>query len=125
MDFHRESIDSWDANAAYWDEGVGREGNKYWDVLQRPTLERLVQVTPNSHALDLATGNGIVARWLASRCRSVLATDGSAEMLVRARRHDSMEQKSNITYRQLDVTKPSDFSELLDDPQTVRHPEIL
>lgn len=119
MDFHRESLDAWDANAAYWDEGIGRGGNKYWDALQRPSLERMVQVTPDSHALDLATGNGIVARWLASRCRSVLATDGSAEMLKRAQSHDSTEPKSNITYRKLDVTQSSDFATLLQDTRTV------
>lgn len=117
MDFHRESLDAWDANAAYWDEGVGTNGNKYWDVLQRPTLERMVKVAADSHALDLATGNGIVARWLASRCGSVIATDGSAEMLKRAQRHDSNEQKSKITYQELDVTQPSDFAKLLEDPR--------
>ncbi|KAK8039346.1 hypothetical protein PG993_007757 [Apiospora rasikravindrae] len=124
MEFHQESQSSWEANAAYWDATVGQEGNKYWKVLQRPTLERLIPrgERPNggdiSKALELATGNGLGARWLASAegggFASVLATDGSAEMLKHAQRRQSDEAAAAKTaYRQVDVTDAAAFDELL------------
>ncbi|KAK8094666.1 hypothetical protein PG997_001351 [Apiospora hydei] len=124
MEFHQESQSSWEANAAYWDTTIGQEGNKYWKVLQRPTLERLIPCgerpdgSGSSKALELATGNGLGARWLASAegggFGSVLATDGSAEMLKHAQRRQSDEAASAKTrYRQVDVTDAAAFDELL------------
>ncbi|RYP21551.1 hypothetical protein DL765_002187 [Monosporascus sp. GIB2] len=116
LSFHQESIESWDANAEFWDNGVGEQGNKYWKVLQLPTLKRMIQVKPGSKALDLATGNGLAARWLASEGASVLATDGSEKMLERAELRHSAAFGDNISYRQLDVTDIAAFEALERDP---------
>lgn len=100
----------WNNNANFWDEAVGVEGNEYWTALQRPALERLIKFKPGCKALDLATGNGLVARWLAQGGATVIATDGSTNMLGRAARHTPKDQKDLITYEPLDVTNPADFS---------------
>ncbi|KAK8862574.1 S-adenosyl-L-methionine-dependent methyltransferase [Apiospora arundinis] len=119
MEFHQESQSGWEANAAYWDASIGQEGNKYWKLLQRPALERLIpRHRPGSKVLELATGNGLVARWLASieggGFASVLATDGSAEMLKHAeRRQTDQEAAAKTLYRQVDVTDAAAFDELL------------
>lgn len=121
MEFHQTSQSSWDTNAAHWDEAIGQEGNKYWKVLQLPALERLTpRGQPGRKALELATGNGLAARWLASAsgggCASVLATDGSAEMLKHAARRQNDEAAAAKTaYRQIDVTDSVAFDELLAD----------
>ena len=118
---------SWETNAEFWDNGIGEQGNIYWKVLQLPTLRRMIDVRPGSKALDLATGNGLAARWLASEGASVLATDGSAEMLERAKlRHAATAYGENISYRRLDVTEAADFEFLKRDPATVSwHTTIL
>ncbi|KAK8133803.1 hypothetical protein PG984_005815 [Apiospora sp. TS-2023a] len=126
MEFHETSQSSWDANAAHWDESIGQDGNKYWKVLQLPALERLIPRggRPDQKALELATGNGLAARWLASveggGYTSVLATDGSAEMLKHAERRQSSVDGAaaagtKTAYRQVDVTNSAAFDELLAD----------
>ncbi|KAK7948104.1 uncharacterized protein PG986_008990 [Apiospora aurea] len=117
MGFHQESQSSWNANAAYWDTTIGQEGNKYWKVLQRPTLERLISRgkrpdgSGSSKALELATGNGLGARWLAS---AEGAASRRAEMLKHAQWRQSDEAAAAKTrYRQVDVTDAAAFDELL------------
>lgn len=125
MEHHVESLSSWETNAEWWDGGVGRDGNQYWKSLQEPSLRRLladhVRQERGSRALDLATGNGLTARWLANNgCASVLATDGTAGMLDKARqRAQSPAEVDRIEYRQLDVTDHDALLEVLKDPGMV------
>ncbi|KAL8365481.1 hypothetical protein RB595_004342 [Gaeumannomyces hyphopodioides] len=89
-----ESLAAWSQNAAYWDDTVGQDGNIYWKRLQEPSLRRLVfgagGVPAYFEALDLCSGNGIVARWLADpghgdRAEHIAVTDGCSEMVRLAR----------------------------------------
>ncbi|KAI1873548.1 hypothetical protein JX265_005170 [Neoarthrinium moseri] len=126
MEFHKEALASWETNASFWNEGVGRDGNKYWKSLQMPALERMIDVRSGSRALEFATGNGLVARWLVSRgCDSVLATDGSAGMLKHAENRQSADEASKISYRQLDVTDPVSYDELKADPRATGGFDII
>lgn len=90
-----EALSKWDAIASYWDAGIGRDGNKYWRALQEPCLRRMLGAhlaKPGCRALDLATGNGLCARWLkAQGAAEVVATDGSEDMLVIAGGHEGGE----------------------------------
>ncbi|OAA60419.1 methyltransferase type 11 [Niveomyces insectorum RCEF 264] len=86
-DINDAALAAWSANAADWDAAMGFDGNQYWRALERPRrLLRCKQVlperlagsgagpgsrrtlTPTSgvRALDLGTGNGLTARWLAA-----------------------------------------------------------
>ncbi|KAG8414614.1 hypothetical protein J3459_014205 [Metarhizium acridum] len=103
---------SWIENAEWWDTTMGLHGNKYWQQLQKPSLERLVPVQPGCRALDLATGNGLVARWLAGKGASVIASDGSEDMIKRAAQRSSPEEAERISYRLLDVTLAEAFEDL-------------
>lgn len=118
---HDESVASWKTNAAYWDDGIGQHGNNYWKRLQQPALERMIpfQSGTETRALELATGNGLVARWLASKGASVLATDISTEMLELAARREMPEHTGRISYLQLDVTDPRELGELAEQNVTV------
>ncbi|KAJ8119249.1 hypothetical protein ONZ43_g3763 [Nemania bipapillata] len=111
---HDESIASWKTNAAYWDNGIGQDGNKYWKRLQKPALERMIpfQQGADMRVLELATGNGLVARWFAAKGASVLATDISTEMLDISARRELPEHKGKISYLQLDVTDPEELDVL-------------
>jgi hypothetical protein len=136
MNYNAESLSAWEANSAWWDDGVGRDGNKYWTRLQEPSLRRMlashvvVADTNNpdggrrgsSQALDLATGNGLTARWLVNNgCGSVLATDGVAGQLERARKRGATPaERDRIEYQQLDVTDYDALLDVLKDPKKVK-----
>ena len=76
--------EAWDANAAYWDREMG-EGNAFHRYLLMPHLERLVHPQPGDRILEIACGNGQLARWMSSRGASVLAVDASEQMVALAR----------------------------------------
>ncbi|KAI0425812.1 S-adenosyl-L-methionine-dependent methyltransferase [Xylaria sp. FL1042] len=117
---HEESIASWKTNAAFWDEGI-QDGNKYWRCLQKPALERMIPIQPQSETrvLELATGNGLVARWLVEKGATVLATDINVEMLDLAKRREKPEYQGKISYRQVDATSPEALGTLANENITV------
>lgn len=102
---------SWETFAPSWDKGMGDEGNDYFRFLELPILEKLVDRSQGSHALDLATGNGLVARWLAEKSDSVIATDGAVAMIEYAKaRADSTQHADKISFHHLDVTSESSWN---------------
>ncbi|EEH44071.1 uncharacterized protein PADG_00360 [Paracoccidioides brasiliensis Pb18] len=88
---------------------MGADGNDYYKAVELPVLERMAAVKPGDMALDLATGNGLVARWLAYRGARVIATDESQAMLDHAKCRgvdaDGIHIVS-ISYQVLDATSP-------------------
>jgi cyclopropane fatty-acyl-phospholipid synthase-like methyltransferase len=107
-DLSAEAIESWNVNAAFWDKRMGTKGNKWYNKLEIPVLERLARVSPGTNALDLATGNGLVARWLAAQGAQVLATDVSPKMIEIATGYQLGTESSAppVTYQLLDLTNP-------------------
>ena len=79
------NLTTWTANAAFWDSYMGTHGNHFVNRLELPSLSSLLSPLPGEHALDLATGNGLIARWLQEKGCVVSASDGSAEMVKLAR----------------------------------------
>ncbi|GBF60162.1 hypothetical protein TMEN_2567 [Trichophyton mentagrophytes] len=110
-------VAAWDQLAEAWDMLMGTPGNDYYTIIELPALERLVQPKPGDCALDLATGNGLVAHWMAQKGSSVLATDGSSAMVTKARARQSKRLEENgevkVSYKILDVTDPQHFEELI------------
>lgn len=93
---------------------MGNEGNDYFRFLELPILEKLVERSEGHCALDLATGNGLVARWLAHGVNSVVATDGVRSMLDRAKtRTDGSLYGNKISYHCLDVTSQSSWDSFM------------
>ncbi|HYW28496.1 MAG TPA: class I SAM-dependent methyltransferase [Gaiellales bacterium] len=107
-DLSADAVARWDRNAAFWDEQMGGDGNEFHLTLIRPAVERLLGDVDGRHVLEIACGNGLFARRLAALGATVLATDGSPEMLARARAHGS----SGIEYRLLDASDPAELSGL-------------
>ncbi|KAK4931508.1 hypothetical protein LTR66_016045, partial [Elasticomyces elasticus] len=102
---------SWETFAPSWDKGMGDEGNDYFRFLELPILEKLVDRSQGSHALDLATGNGLVARWLAEKSDSVIATDGAVAMIEFAKaRTDTTQHAGKISFHHLNVTSDSSWN---------------
>lgn len=118
MEAHRSenpSLLPWETHAASWDEGMGDDGNQYFSALELPILKKLVSPQLENRALDLATGNGLVARWLAKEGASVIATDGSKAMIERARARTldwhqrGKISEDKISFHILDVTDNSSW----------------
>ncbi|KAL3443938.1 S-adenosyl-L-methionine-dependent methyltransferase [Aspergillus insuetus] len=110
------SLTPWDKFASTWDEGMGDEGNDYFRYLELPILEKLVKSAEGFRALDLATGNGLVARWLAQKgAASLIATDGAPAMLDYARaRTEGASYADRISYHCLDVTNQASWDEFIE-----------
>jgi 2-polyprenyl-3-methyl-5-hydroxy-6-metoxy-1,4-benzoquinol methylase len=98
----RESGRIWEQKADFWDEKMG-EGNLFHRHLVAPALERLLSPQPDEQILDLACGNGLVARRLAALGAQVVAIDVSERFLQRARARTT-QHAERIDYRQIDAT---------------------
>ncbi|EHK18169.1 uncharacterized protein TRIVIDRAFT_159901 [Trichoderma virens Gv29-8] len=114
----KEALATWETNAEIWNSGVGEHGNKYWKQLQMPSLERLLGPSlskPGCSALELATGNGLCARWLADNgAASIIATDGTFGMLEQVKKYPNADRGGKISFRKLDVTDANDFEPLVE-----------
>ena len=81
----RETVEIWDRNADFWDEGMG-EGNAFHKNLIEPTQLRLLSLESGERVLDIACGNGQFARKMASLGAEVLAVDAAPRMIENAQR---------------------------------------
>lgn len=95
-----EAIGAWEKNAAFWDQRMG-EGNQFFEILLWPAVEKLLRPALRERLLDIACGNGLTSRRLASAGTNVTAFDGSAAMIDLARQHSG---PPNIDYRVVDAT---------------------
>lgn len=119
------AVAAWETNAKSWDAAMGSTGNDYYKVLELPVLERMVQVKSGERALDLATGNGLVAHWLARAGAKVIATDGCRGMLDFAEKRGKEASEAgemDVEYRLLDVTDAKMWNEFVESEVAgVRH----
>lgn len=83
----REMRRVWDANAGFWDDYVGPEGNAFHRILVAPAQMRLLALRPDERVVELASGNGQFSREMARAGAEVVASDFSAVFVERARSH--------------------------------------
>ncbi len=98
----------WDQKAAFWDEMHGDDGNRFHRRLISPSVERLLALQEGEHVLDVACGNGVMARRMAALGGQVTAVDFSAALLDRARQRGQVAGAPSasppIDYRLVDCT---------------------
>ncbi|MGE5264692.1 MAG: class I SAM-dependent methyltransferase, partial [Acidobacteriota bacterium] len=92
----------WDHNASFWDDKMG-EGDQFQKLLVGPATERLLEVRPGQRILDVACGNGVMARRLAQLGANVVACDFASALIERARAR-STEYSDRIEYHVVDAT---------------------
>ncbi len=107
-DHNAESLAAWDANAEFWDQAQGDEGNYWQRVLVFPNTLELLQPLPGS-VLEIACGNGNFARKLARLGVAVTASDGSEAQLEQARERSAGHK---IRWIRLDATDRSALAAL-------------
>jgi ubiquinone/menaquinone biosynthesis C-methylase UbiE len=93
----------WDAKAAFWDELHGGEGNRFHRCFVGPSVEYLLALQPGERVLDIACGNGVLARRLAALGGRITATDFSTALIEKARAR-SQQGGEPITYQVVDAT---------------------
>jgi SAM-dependent methyltransferase len=91
----------WERIAGWWDIVIG-EGNEFQQELIIPATDRLLALVPGEKVLDIACGNGNYARRLAAAGAKVVAFDGAATFIERARSRTA--PGIDITYLVLDAT---------------------
>jgi 2-polyprenyl-3-methyl-5-hydroxy-6-metoxy-1,4-benzoquinol methylase len=99
---------SWNINAEFWDKRMA-DGNDFFNILVWPAVEKLLQPSEGDRLLDVACGNGVTSRRLASAKASVTAFDFSEAMINLARKRAG---QSNIDYRIIDATQREALLEL-------------
>jgi SAM-dependent methyltransferase len=109
MDESDEVRSAWDANAEHWDKSQG-EGKTFALELVAPAEEALYEVKPGHRVLEIACGNGLHSRRLASRGAKVTATDLSPRMIEIAKAKTPAELE--VEYRVLDATDAQQLSAL-------------
>src|SRR6266498_3002039 len=109
-DPHQFTHDAWEANADVWDARMGDNGNDFFNLLCWPTLVSLLDVQPGQHILDIACGNGLTSRRLATLGAQVTAFDFSTNLIEKAKaRTNNYREASHwdqfpITYHVIDAT---------------------
>ena len=100
-DLNARARQQWDAKASFWDALHGYDGNLFHKTLVGPSAERLLGIKPGERVLDVACGNGQMARRLTELGAQVVATDFSAALIEKAK---ARTPDSTIDYRVIDAT---------------------
>ena len=101
----------------FWDNVAGVY-DLFADIFNKETHKALIaavssRIAPDDAVLECACGTGLLTGAIAKRCRSLVATDFSANMLKRARKKYGA--LPNVTFRQADILH-------LDEPDGECHP---
>jgi ubiquinone/menaquinone biosynthesis C-methylase UbiE len=92
----------WDRMAAWWDEKQGEEGDRWHRLLIEPPFERVIGDVGGLRVLEVACGNGRLARRMARRGATVTAVDASEGMILHAREREA-EAPTGTDYRVADA----------------------
>jgi len=89
----------WEPVAAWYDELVGDRGSEYHREVVIPGLLRLIPPRAGARLLDVACGQGVVARAFAERGAKVVAVDASRSLIEAARERQSREDRGGRSGR--------------------------
>ena len=99
---NQTSKDAWNTNAEIWDSHMGNDGNDFFNDLCWPVLTSFLDPKPDSSILDVACGNGLTSRRLATLGANVTAFDFSANLIEKAKARSNPDNR--ISYRIIDAT---------------------
>jgi ubiquinone/menaquinone biosynthesis C-methylase UbiE len=101
---------AWNENAEWWDQAAG-DADTFHRWLIFPAIDALLAPSPGQRILEIACGNGNLARRLARAGAGVVAVDFAEELLDRARARP-VDGPGTIDYRYLDATDPGQLAAL-------------
>lgn len=103
MEKQRDQNTGWQKVGKWYDSIVGVEGHYYHQKIVLPGLLRLLELEKNSSLLDLACGQGILARQIPPSV-SYVGIDAAKSLITKAKSYDG--NQKNHHYYVADVTKP-------------------
>lgn len=95
-------VSVWDQAALWYDALVGMQGSEYQRQLIMPGAFRLLGLKKDSHALDLACGQGVFSRYIHEKGIQVTGLDTSDELVRLANRRS----KAGIKFITADAGDP-------------------
>ncbi|MFH1140869.1 MAG: class I SAM-dependent methyltransferase [Chloroflexota bacterium] len=101
-----QNISYWDSLADWFDKRQGDEGDLWHRALINPTVLRVLGAVDGQRLVDLACGNGALARQLARRGAQVTGVDASARLITLAERREAS-NPLGIRYHASDATQLS------------------
>ncbi|MBI4497758.1 MAG: class I SAM-dependent methyltransferase [Chloroflexi bacterium] len=96
------NVEDWEQIAEWYDHKQGDGGDLWHRALIDPAVFRALGAVSGQRVLDLACGNGYLARRLARQGAQVTAVDASAPIIARARAREQQEPLG-ITYHVADA----------------------
>ncbi len=127
----REANTSWEPVEDWYKSSVGKEGHVYHQTVVLPGIQRILKAhVPNCKSLlDLACGQGVLARQLPKQMRYT-GVDISPSLIDFAQKHDQSRQHRylvhDITDPALDVGQtPFDCATVVLALQNVEHPQAV
>jgi 2-polyprenyl-3-methyl-5-hydroxy-6-metoxy-1,4-benzoquinol methylase len=103
----QQSNDAWKELSKWWDDDIG-DGDPYHRYLIFPGMLKLVDCKPGKKILDIACGNGTLARRFSALGANVLGGDISETFIKQA----IARSDGSIRYRLLDATSEAEFAEI-------------
>lgn len=100
----RGQSEGWDQLADWWDAKLGDEGDLWHRAVIDPTLLPLLGDLRGQRVLDLACGNGYLARRLARAGAAVTGVDASPGLIAHARRREA-EAPLGVSYEVADAAR--------------------
>ena len=98
----------WQPVADWYDAHVGDAGGEYHREVVLPGTTRLMQLNPGDTALDVACGQGVLCRWLASRGVACTGVDAAADLIRAAKARgvdESVPKELTPTYLVMDAAQ--------------------
>ncbi len=84
----RSGTTEWSPVADWYDQLVGEAGSEYQREVVLPGVMRLLAPAPGQNILDVACGQGVLARLLFAREANVTGVDASGELIASARKRN-------------------------------------
>ncbi len=99
---HKKPSSSWENSHQWYNEAVGASGHYYHEHLILPGLLRLLKLSPTASVLDVACGQGVLARSIPPVARYV-GLDISQSLIQSAKKFKS---PNHFSFTVHDATKP-------------------
>jgi 2-polyprenyl-3-methyl-5-hydroxy-6-metoxy-1,4-benzoquinol methylase len=106
---NKKAQEIWETNAAFWDKRMGDTGNEWHKMLVEPATLRLLNLRRGARVLDIACGNGQLARRMTQLGAQVVAVDFCTQFIKIAK---SRKYGKLIDYRIIDATDESQLGSL-------------